>query len=214
MLEIKHPFSIWLQISSFSFLMAGNFSDLLCIRLCLSSAYVFLFLNSALGAPLWPSFHLPDKIQLDGILWAAVNLYVHISTVVRLLNDERQVKLSADEQALWRMFYRIGGLSQKLFKRHVATYCTVVKHEHGEKINTEKYFYIVYRGTVKLTVTDDYGAIVSSRQAQSGQIFDFRALGLLVDHQSLARHRLEAVVAVSNVTLFRFPKDQMPGMYD
>ena len=210
MFEIKHPFSIWIQISSFSLLMAGNFSDLLIIRICLSSAYVFLFLNSVLGAPLWPSLYNPDKVQLDGILWAITNLYVHVSTVVRLLHDEVPVKLTEDEEALWRMFYRTGGLSQRMFKKTVANYCEVVTHQKDEKISTDKYFYIVYKGTVKLTVTDDDGATVSSRQAQSGQLFDFRALGLLMDHQSLEKHRLQAVVAVSNVTLFRFPRHEMP----
>jgi len=210
MLEIKHPFSIWLQISSFSFFMAGHFSDLLIIRLCLTSAYVFLFLNSALGGPLWPLLSLEGKVQLDGMIWALLNLYVHISTVARLFNDEVQVKLSQDEEALWRMFYRTGGLSEKMFQKLVAKHCTVVTYGKNESIDTDKYFFIMYKGTVKLTVTDDNGAIVSSRRAQSGQIFDFRALGLLVDHQSLARHRLEAVVAVSNVTVFRFPKEQMP----
>lgn len=212
MIELKHPFSIWLQISSFSFCMAGNFSDLLIIRLCLSSAYIFLFLNSLLGAPLWPLLDLPGKIQLDGVLWAIVNLYVHISTVVRLLNDERPVTLTEDEQALWRMFYRTGGLSQKMFQKVVASHCQVVTYQQDEKVDTDQYFYIIYRGTVKLTVTDDDGAIVSSRKAQSGQLFDFRALGLLMDHDSLVKHRLEAVVAVSKVTLFRFPKADMPSI--
>jgi hypothetical protein len=128
MLEIKDPFSIWIQVSSFSFFLAGNFSDLLIIRICLSSAYVFLFLNSILGAPLWPSFRSPNKIQLDGACWACLNLYVHVSTVVRLLKDEFQVNLSEDEQALWRMFYRTGGLSKKMFQTNVAKYCQVVKH--------------------------------------------------------------------------------------
>jgi CRP-like cAMP-binding protein len=211
MLEIKDPFSIWIQVSSFSFFLAGNFSDLLIIRICLSSAYVFLFLNSILGAPLWPSFRSPNKIQLDGACWACLNLYVHVSTVVRLLKDEFQVNLSEDEQALWRMFYRTGGLSKKMFQTNVAKYCQVVKHLKDEKIDTDNYFYIVYKGIVKLTVTDEHhGTIVSSRKAQSGQLFDFRALGLLVDHRSLVKHKLEAVVAVSDVKLFRFPKEQMP----
>ena len=211
MMEIKHPFSIWIQISSLSFFLAGNFSDLLIIRLCLSSAYVFLFLNSVLGAPLWPSFRLPDKIQLDGVLWACLNLYVHVTTVVRLLQDEYHVNLTEDEEALWRMFYRTGGLSKKLFQKNVAAYCEVVTLQQDEKIDTDEYFYIVYRGVVKITVTDEHhGTVISSRKARSGQLFDFRALGLLVDNRSLAKHKLKAVVTVSDVTLFRFPKEEMP----
>lgn len=209
-MQIKHPYSIWLQISSFSFFLAGQYSDLLIIRLALSSAYVFLLLNCSLGSPLWPAWHLPDYIQLDGIVWAILNLYVHISTVVRLLNDERPVQLSPDEQALWRMFYRTGGLSQKLFQKTVAEHCEVVTFQNGQKILTDEWFYIVFKGTVKITVSDDNGTFISSRKAESGQLFDFRDLGLLQDvHESLARHRLEGVVAISDTTLFRFPKDRI-----
>ena len=259
MVEIKNPLAIWVQISSFSFflagtvrrknpqntrgqrppaasillrlstlcspttlshtaaksilftLSAGNFSDLLIIRICLSSAYIFLFLNSILGAPLWPTLEIPDKIQLDGILWATLNLYVHCTTVVRLLRDERPVQLTEDEEALWRMFFRIGGLSQRMFKTTVARHCVVVTHDKDEKLDVSRYFYILYKGCVKLTVTDDYnGNIVSARKAQSGQLFDFRALGLLDHNPNLAKHRLEAVVTVSRVTLFRFPRESMP----
>jgi CRP-like cAMP-binding protein len=209
---IKPFFSIWLQISSFSFFCAGNFSDLLIIRICLSSAYVFLFLNSALGAPLWPLLDLPDKIQIDGVAWAVLNLYVHLTTIYRLLRDEFPVKLSPDKEALWRMFYRTGGLSKTIFQKTVGDYCTVVTLKEGDDLSTDQYFYIVYTGTVKITVTDDNGATVSSRQAQSGQLFDFRALGLLQDHHSLAKHRLKAVVAVSNVTLFSFPRDKIASI--
>jgi hypothetical protein len=107
------------------------------------------------------------------------------------------------------MFYRTGGLSKRLFQTTVAEYCDVVTFAEGETIDVNKHFYIIYRGTVKLTVTDDNGDVVSSRKAQSGQLFDFRALGLLEDVHSLAKHRLQAVVAVSPVTLFRFPRHKM-----
>lgn len=184
---------------------------MLIIRICLSSAYIFLFINSLLGAPLWPLWDVPDQIQLDGILWALANLYVHVTTVVRLLKDEVPVHLTQDEHALWRMFYRIGGLSQRMFQKSVACHCQVVTHQEGEKLDVDSYFYIIYKGTCKLTVTDDFnGNIVSARKAQSGQLFDFRALGLLEHNPNLAKHRLEAVVTVSKVTLFRFPREKMP----
>eukprot|EP00980_Cylindrotheca_fusiformis_P008210 scaffold1736_cov127-Cylindrotheca_fusiformis.AAC.24 len=143
--------------------------------------------------------------------WACLNLYVHVSTVIRLLKDEFRVNLSEDEEALWRMFYRTGGLSKKMFQKNVAKYCQVVTTKKGENIDTNQYFYIIYKGVVKVTVTDEHhGTIVSSRKARSGQLFDFRSMGLLEDHRSLGKHKLEAVVAASDVTLFRFPKEQMP----
>ena len=156
---------------------------------------------------------VPDEIQLDGILWALANLYVHATTVFRLLKDEVPVQLSDDEQALWRMFYRIGGLSLRMFQKTVACHCQVVHHNQGEALNVEQYFYIIYKGTCKLTVTDDHhGHIVSARKAQSGQLFDFRALGLLEHNPNLSKHRLEAVVTVSKVSLFRFPRERMPSI--
>ena len=143
-INIKHPNSLWVQLSSLSFCAAGNFSDLLIIRLCLSTAYLFLLINCSLGSPLWPSFHIPNTIQLDGMIWAVINLYVHISTVTRLLNDERPVYLSIDQQALWRMFYRTGGLSQKLYQSCIGKYCTTVSAQHNDILNTIDYFYIIY----------------------------------------------------------------------
>ena len=154
---------------------------------------------------------VPNEIQLDGILWSLANLYVHVTTVVRLLKDEVPVQLSDDHQALWRMFYRVGGLSQRMFQKTVACHCQVVHHDKGAMLDVEKYFYIIYKGTCKLTVTDDQsGSIVSARKAQSGQLFDFRALGLLEHNPNIAKHRLEAVVTVSQVTLFRFTRARMP----
>lgn len=214
---------VWLQFSSFFFFCAGHFSDLLVIRICLVLAYIFLFITSI------------QIDQIDGIGWSIVNLYVHITTVYRLLRDEKSVPLgnvvgsnekgvkqtpsfnsnshenNNDDglEALWRMFYRTGGLSRLLFQHHIAQYCKVVTYEHEDTINTQDFFYIIYKGTVQLTVTDDNGAIVSSRRAQSGQLFDFRALGLLEDYISLQNHKLQAVVAVSNVTLFQFPRNKM-----
>ena len=170
---------------------------------------MFLFLNSVLGAPLWPSLRVPEKIQLDGVLWATLNLYVHVSTVVRLLNDERQAKFKEPEhEALWRMFYRTGGLSQQVFTKTIGAHCTVVRFTENEIIDTEDYFYIIYKGTVKITVRDERGSLVSTRKAQSGQLFDFRALGLLQDMQSSFRHHI-SVESGSQVVLFQFPRKDM-----
>jgi len=83
-----------------------------------------------------------------------------------------------------------------------------LSHTHFHIIS---FLWVVLTGTVKLTVTDDCnGKIVSARRAQSGQLFDFRSLGLLEHNPNLAKHRLEAVVTVSKVTLFRFPRANMP----
>jgi CRP-like cAMP-binding protein len=113
--------------------------------------------------------------------------------------------------SLWRMFYWTGSLSQKLFKDTVAKYCKVVTFKEGQKeICTDEWFYIVYKGTVRITALDNSGAFIRSRKAQSGQLFDFCDLGLLQDvHKSLAWHWLEGIMATSESTLFHFPKDQI-----
>lgn len=218
---IKRPFSVWVQISSFSFFLAGNFSDLLIVRLCLSSAYVFLFINSILGSPFWPAWHNNSRqIQLDGVCWAVINLYVHVSTVVRLLLDERSVpELSDEKLALWHLFYRTGGISQILFQDTVAKHCIVVTHKQGDQLDTEKYFYIIYSGAVQLTLKKvqestaencEENLVLSSRKAHSGQLFDIHALGLLHEYEAMDRHILHAIVCSSKgASFFCFPRHKM-----
>ena len=220
-LEVKHPFSIWIQISSLSFFLAGNFSDLLIIRCCLSSAYIFLFLNSILGAPLWPSLWLPHHVQLDGVVWACLNLYVHLSTVTRLLMDEAPIQWPSPEmEALWRMFYRTGGLSPKVFQTTIGQHCSIEQHPKGSVLPIHSTFYMVYSGRVQLTVSDTQVSGTTQSQtriAKSGQMFDFRALQLLNPH-SLApamtknsTHKLESAVVLSEkAVVFAFERKVLP----
>jgi len=210
MVVINTPLSVWTQISSLSFSLAGNYSDLLIIRICLSSAYIFLFTNSILGAPIWPHFRKEGHLQIDGILWSILNLYVHLSTVIRLFLDERPVKLKEQNEALWRVFYRTGGLSKKLFQQTIDPYCNVVTYHQNDDIpmddqnQNRKWFYIIYEGQVELKVVafrDEYHTnkdsdgggvkqkskkILSSttRIAESGQLFDFKSVGFLREAHS------------------------------
>ena len=215
-------------------------TDLLIVRLCLLNAYIFLMLNSLAGGPLWPHLTVPGKVfQLDGVFWATLNLFVHLSTVIRLLRDERQVSLTNDKLALWRMFYRTGGLSQVLFYETVAQHCTIVTVEEGTHLDLQTYFYILYKGTVQITLmehthqssslspstknnnTAAHSRIISRRNAWSGQLFDFRALGMV---QELSKEQNNnsttrittttslqgVVVSTSGATLFQFRRSDMP----
>jgi CRP-like cAMP-binding protein len=208
MVAINTPFSIWIQLMSLSFFSAGVFSDLLIIRLCLSIAYSLLFLDAILGSPLWPEVISPHRIQPDAMFWALANMYVHISSAIRLLRDEGSVDMNEDQEALWRLFYRTGGLSQKLFYRSVAKDMTLQTFNPTEHIPTDKWFYIIYRGTVQLRVSDGK-TIVSSREAQSGQMFDFKDLNLLHGMEVFKKHQDSEAHAISPVTVFRFPRDRM-----
>ena len=125
---INPPLAIYKHLAAFSFMLAGMFADLLVVRLCLTSAYIFLIANGLLGSPLWPHLYRPGHLTVDMLLWGFACLYVHVSSVVRLLADEGAVPLTTtpQEEALWRMFYRVGGLSRQLFRHYIAAHLQVV----------------------------------------------------------------------------------------
>jgi hypothetical protein len=71
-----------MQLSSFFFLSAGLFNDLLCIRVSLTMSYVFLVIVGFMGAPRWgQSFEPTGIISVDTIVWAVLNLFVHGNSV-------------------------------------------------------------------------------------------------------------------------------------
>ena len=137
MVGISTPLSIWMQIASMFFTLSGIHSDLLIIRFFLFSAYVMLFINALAGSPLWPDVTNTGYIPIDGLFWSCAGLYVHGASLLNLILDERPVQLSDDEEALWRLFYRTGGLSARLFKNIVSPYVKIVTFEPGQVIPTE-----------------------------------------------------------------------------
>lgn len=175
MTEIFTPLSVWMQLASFFFTLSGVHGDLLVIRFFLFVAYIMLFLNSALGSPLWGSVNTPGAIAVDTLLWALLGLYVHGASLVRLILDERKVKLTEEQACLWRMFYRTGGLSARLFHALVVPHMQVVHLEPNVEIPTQEYFYIIYCGKVNLKVVD--GVLDSERVLNSGEMFDIAMLG-------------------------------------
>lgn len=205
MLIINPPLAIYKHLAAFSFMLAGVFADLLVVRLCLSSAYIFLILNGLLGSPLWPHLYRPGHLTVDMLIWGFVCLYVHLSSVIRLLMDEGHVKLTEPEEALWRMFYRVGGLSRKLFQHNIATHMQVIHVAKGDDLDVDKYFFINYQGTVSIQVHDKKdGRLLKTNVDGSGCMFDFKSLGLLQDVTSpMAQHQL-TVTAASDCILFRF----------
>jgi hypothetical protein len=208
MVVILTPSSIWIQLMSFFFFNAGLYSDLLIIRLCLSMAYTLLFLDSILGAPHWPQVIFREHIKVDNIIWALLNMYVNISKAICLLKDEGSVDMNEDQEALWRLFYRTGGLSQKVFYRSVVKDMTMQTFRATERIPMDEGFYIIYRGTVQLQVTNGK-TIVSSRKAHSGQMFDFQDLNLLHNKEGFKNHQPSEAHAITPTIVFRFPRDRM-----
>lgn len=151
--------SLWIQLASFFFLLSGLVGDLLAIRFFLVLAYSFLVLNALLGSPLWPHLvgdaAISTQLGWDSFFWATVALYVQGCSLVNLTLDERAVHLPTPyHEALWRMFYRTGGLSIKLFDEIVASHVKVIHLDPGKVIDTDDYFYIVYQGKIKLFVME------------------------------------------------------------
>jgi hypothetical protein len=208
MVEIVTPLSLWIQLGSFFFFMSGIFGDLLVIRFFLVLAYIMLLINAIFGSPLWPDLTGHDgRLALDSLCWAIIGLYVHGCSLWYLLLDEREVPLSEDEAALWRMLYRTGGLSQRLFHSIVACHLKVVEFQPGQEIPTNDDFYIVYTGQVKLEVYDDVEHKYD-RIMVSGEMFDLNFLGLFSEKTVFLRTKIRCK-AITRAKLFRIHRDDM-----
>ena len=135
-------------------------------------------------------------------------MYVHGASLLNLIRDERAVQLSEDEHALWRMFYRTGGLSARLYKNIVSPYVKVVTFEAGEDIPTEDYFYILYKGNVHLRVYKD-GKLKTERvTVHSGDMFDMKYLGMFAEDHFFLDHKISCT-SKSKSTLFCFSRADM-----
>jgi hypothetical protein len=206
-MEVFTPLSFWMQLAGFFFTMSGIHADLLVIRFFLVMSYLMLFMNSVLGSPLWPDARSSGGIFVDSLVWSIIGLYVHGSSLICLILDERQVSLTDDEDALWRMFYRTGGLSAKLFKVIVAPHLQIVEFEEGEKIPTDDFFYIVYTGRVNLKVYEK-GQIKVERKTLSGEMFDLKYLGMFSEQSVFEFHHLNCTSEIKS-KLFRFSREDM-----
>jgi hypothetical protein len=202
MLIINPPLAIYKHFAAFSFLLAGVFADLLVVRLCLSSAYIFLILNCLMGSPLWPYLRRPEHLTVDMLVWGIVCFYVHMCSIIRLLKDEAHVSLTDDEEALWRMFYRVGGMSRKVFKDQIAAHMKVVHFKKGQILPTADFFHMTYKGLVEIQVYEN-NQLLTTNTDGSGSMFDLKSLGLLQAHTPMANHVLK-VVSQSDSSFFQF----------
>jgi hypothetical protein len=207
--------SIWVQLGSLFFLLAGVHGDLLLIRLYLFLAYTMLLVNAVMGSPLWPNLtNLGDISFLDGLatdslVWAILSLYVHGWSFVALMRDEREVLLKEDEAALWYMMYRTGGLSARLFQDMVAPYLNVVEVQEGQTVDTDEYFWIIYKGKVQMEVLDELPDELPkySKVLLSGEMFDLKHLGGVSKHAYF--ENAIRCTALSTTTLFQIRKDDL-----
>lgn len=169
-----------------------------------------LFVNAALGSPQWPETSNLSFIPLDSILWSLVGLFVHGASLFNLLHDERRVKLGPLESALWRLFYRTGGLSANLFQTIVGPHFDIVSFGLNEEIPTEDYFYIIYQGNVHLKAfARSNGEFTGERASlRSGHMFDVNYLGMFASDHIFSDQYIRCT-SKSPVTLFRFSRANM-----
>lgn len=209
MVVVKPAQAIWTQLSKFSFASSGLQSDLLLVRTCLVSAYFFLLIEALLGSPTAWGQVTGTGLAIDTLVWAFIGLYIHGSSLVSFVLDERAVKFTDDEGALWRLLYRSGGLSARLFKTIVAPYMEVVELAAGDEIPTKDFFYVIYTGCVELEIKPlGPGERLEARCLLSGQIFPLKYLGMLRPANLFSSTELTAM-ALTDTKLFRFTADDM-----
>ena len=207
MVQILTPRSVWIQIGSLFFTLAGVHGDLLVIRFFLCVAYFMFLLNAALGSPLIAKPASLESVSVDSLVWASLGLYINGSSLISLIMDEKRVHFTDDEAALWRMFYRTGGLSACLFKSIVSDHFKVVEFGPGDIIPTDCYFYIIYKGFVHLDVYEKKERKLH-RTALSGEMFDIQYLGMF--HQGSVFERSEIRCrSLTNTKLFQFSRDDI-----
>ena len=202
---IYMPLSIWMQFASLFFTLSGVHGDLLIIRLFLFAAYLMILINSLLGSPLWGD-KKADGLPLDSLIWAVVGLYVHGTSLANLLNDERDVALNENEEALWHLFYRTGGLSRCLFKTVIAPDMEFVTLAEDEDIPTDQYFYIIYHGRVRLKIYDGSSKELKvDRILGSAEMFDIAHVGFFDNSSVFVKVNLRCRT-MEKTQFFRFSR--------
>ena len=207
---IAQPLSIWMQLGSFFFTLGGVHADILAIRVFMVSAYFCLLLNTILGGPLWPdAVGDTSELRLDALLWAILNIFLHGSSLVLLLTDEAKVHLTDDQAALWRLLYRTGGMSERIFYDLLVVHgqMQVVELEAGVTLATHDDLYILYQGSVKMHIHDPNGQALE-RYVGQGEVFDFKHLGMLNQSKYFQETCIRCETK-SRTKLFRFSKDAM-----
>ncbi|EOD11837.1 hypothetical protein EMIHUDRAFT_437483 [Emiliania huxleyi CCMP1516] len=178
MVVIGTPSGLWGQFSSLFYLLAGLYSDLLLVRFYLSLGYVLLIVNGLLGFPLWGDYVSdPQFIAIDTVIWSVVGLYVHFSSFLQLLYDERSVPLAETEDELWRFFFRHGGITRVLFARYVLRPGEIRTFSPGTLINDptqSERLHLIIRGHVRAHIEYEQGH--RTFDFYSGDLFEFRFL--------------------------------------
>ena len=225
-MSLSPPAALIVQLSSLSFILCGLHNDLLIIRFYVTLAYVLVITNVLLSAH--------QLLRLDSLGWALLGLYINGTSLFSLLRDEKPVHLTDDQAALWRLLYRSGGFSARLFHALVVPCLQVQEISAGDDIPTTDWFYIVFTGRVRLQVhattavpkeetvdnsDDDDGDTCSNqddstvwieRIVESGQMFDLRFLELFSDYSDhFFRKGDIKCTALTDCKLFCFKRSEI-----
>jgi len=134
--------------------------------------------NGLLGFPLWGDYVSdPQFIAIDTVIWSVVGLYVHFSSFLQLLYDERSVPLAETEDELWRFFFRHGGITRVLFARYVLRPGEIRTFSPGTLINDptqSERLHLIIRGHVRAHIEYEQGH--RTFDFYSGDLFEFRFL--------------------------------------
>lgn len=135
-------------------------------------------MNGLLGFPLWGDYVSdPQFIAIDTVIWSVVGLYVHFSSFLQLLYDERSVPLAETEDELWRFFFRHGGITRVLFARYVLRPGEIRTFSPGTLINDptqSERLHLIIRGHVRAHIEYEQGH--RTFDFYSGDLFEFRFL--------------------------------------
>jgi hypothetical protein len=174
-MEVFTPLTFLMQLASFFFTMSGIHAVLLVIRFFLVMSALCSFGCSVLGSPLWPKCKgIGGIFADDSLVWSIINLYVHGSSLICLILDERQVSLTDDEIPCGACFIGLRSFCET-FKMIVAPYLEIVEFEE-EKIFRRKTFFTLCTRGVSLSKCTKRRQIKVERKTLSGEMFDLKYL--------------------------------------
>ena len=190
---------VWGWLFNFSLFFAGMFSDLLLVKLCLTSGFAFMLIHAATGLPSAndvAAAPLPRVLPLDMVIFSSINLLIHGFGAYRLIRDERQITLrNEEEERTWRFFFRRSGMERLEF-REVLRRGTFRSFRKGEIIMRAdqplQHLFLLIEGAVEIRATYNSDEDPFTRRLASGAFFDLAVANVFGIKIGLFARRFEA----------------------
>ena len=189
---------VWGWLFNFSLFFAGMFSDLLLVKLCLTSGFAFMLVHAVTGLPSASDgvvAPLPRVLPVDMVAFSVINLIVHGFGAYRLIRDERNITLrNEEEERTWRFFFRRSGMERLEFQE-VVRRGTFRSYRAGETIcraeQPLQQLHLLIEGAVEIRATYSHEAPFTRRLA-SGALFDLAVANVFGIKIGLFAKRFEA----------------------